>query len=95
MISPNSITIYPAPKRYKDHFIYCGRRYFQTDTKCLISQYGKYGFLPPIDRGGYEIISTKEFKQAKFLFDIEKANYEKYLNGNLNEEGKKQLTFSF
>lgn len=95
MIVPNSIRIYPAPRLYKDHFIYGGRRYFQTDSMCLVSEYGKHGFLPPIDRGGYVKISTREFKDIKGCYDLEKKIYQDRLKGNLNEEVKQQLTFSF
>lgn len=95
MIVPNSITVYPAPSNYKDHFVFGGRRYFQTASKCLISQYGKYGFLPPINRGSYEKISTKEFKQAKALYELEKKKYSDQLSGNLNKGVKTQLTLSF
>lgn len=95
MITPNSITLYPAPHIYKEHFVYGGRRYFKTDSKCLISQYGKHGFLPPIDRGYYLKISTKEFKEVKALYDLEKKNYSDQLNGNLNKGVKEHLTLSF
>lgn len=97
LITPNTRKLFlaPSPKLLKDHFVYGGRRYFQTASKCLISQYGKHGFLPPIDRGAYEKISTKEFKQAKALYELEKKKYSDQLNGNLNKGVKTQLTFSF
>lgn len=95
MIVPNSITLYPPPRYYKEHFVYGGRRYFKTDSKCLISSYGKNGFLPPIDRGSYEKIPVKDYKKAKALYELDKKKYVDSLMGNLNEEVKQQLSFSF
>lgn len=95
MISPNSVTLYPAPHTYKEHFVYGGRRYFKTDARCLVSQYGRYGFLPSIDRGVYEKIPVGDYKKVKALYDLEKKKYHDQLNGNLNKGVKTQLTLSF
>lgn len=95
MIQPNSYTSYPFPTVYLESFIYQSRRYVKTHTKCLINDYGKYGFLPPLGRGAYLKISPKEYKIAKQGYELEKQKYENSINGNLNLEAKTQLTFSF
>lgn len=85
MITPNVQKIYPAPSYYLDHFVVNGRRYFKTPARCLVSDLGRYGFLPPIDRGSYLKISTKDFNKAKALYDSKKKEFMDRLNGNLNK----------
>jgi hypothetical protein len=91
MIVPNTQKIYSAPSYYLDHFVVNGRRYFKTPARCLISDFGRYGFLPPIDRGLYLKISTKDFNIAKALYQSEKKKFMDRLNGNLNKGVKLTL----
>lgn len=85
MIQSNSQKVYLAPSGFKDHFIYLGRRYYLTTDKALVSDYGKYGMCPPAGRGFYLVISKKEFKEAKSLFELQKINWTNALNGYLNK----------
>lgn len=93
MIAPNSQKLYLTPHGFTDHFIYLGRRYYLTMNRALISDYGKYGMCPPAGRGFYLVISKKEFKEAKSLYELQKINWNKALNGYLNKGVEKtQLT---
>lgn len=85
MITPNSYTVYPCPTNYREMFIHDGRRYFQTFTMYLISEYGQHGFLPPLGRGSYIKISAKEFKEKKSLYESAKKDYELSQMGYLNK----------
>jgi len=77
VVHANTQKLYLAPHGYKDHFIYLGRRYYLTTDKALVSDYGKYGMCPPAGRGFYLVISKKEFKEAKELFELQKNKLDK------------------
>lgn len=85
MITPNTQTLYPSPSSYLDHFVFGGRRYYKTSTRCLISDFGRYGMLPPKGRGWFLKIATKDFNKAKELYEINKQKYMDALNGNPNK----------
>lgn len=52
---------------------------------CLISDYGKYGSLPPHGRGFYLKLPTKDYLNIKKQYDLKKSEYEKGLNRYLNK----------
>lgn len=81
----SDVRLYPAPKTFDDMFILDGRRYFSSMRNYLISDYGKYGFCPPVDRGFYLKLSAKEFKECKARYEAKRFDYEKALAGNLNK----------
>lgn len=85
MIQSNSQKIYFAPSSFIEHFIYLGRRYYLTANRAIVSDYGKFGMCPPAGRGYYLLISKKEFKEAKELFELQKINFRKALDGYLNK----------
>lgn len=85
MIASNSYTVYPAPSIYKEMFVLDGRRYFATSSRYLISEYGRHGMLPPVDRGSYVQIPAKDFKAAKKRYEEKHCEYNKALAGNLNK----------
>lgn len=82
--------VYLAPINYKEHFVYLGQRYYLTYSHALVSDYGKYGMCPPKGRGFYSIIGLKEYKKAKAAYEEQKINWQKALNGYLNNGGEKQ-----
>lgn len=85
--------IYMAPSNYLDYFVYQGQRYYLTVNRALVSDYGKYGICPPLGRGFYTVISKKEFKEIKAAYELQKNNWQKALNGYLNNGGdRKQLS---
>ena len=76
MIQPNTQKIYMAPSAIDIHFTHEGRRYYRADSGlCLISDYGKYGMMPPAGRGFYLKISSKEFNQAHAKYLEHKRNF--------------------
>lgn len=85
MITPNTLKLYPCPTSYLDHFVLNGRRYYKTAVRCLISDFGKYGMLPPKGRGWYLKIPTKDFNEAKKLYEIKRKEFNDRLNGNPNK----------
>lgn len=85
MINPNSQKLYPCPSFYLDHFVLNGRRYFKTSSRCLISDFGKYGMLPPLGRGCYLKIPVKDFNTAKKLYEEKRKEFMDRLNSNLNK----------
>lgn len=93
MKSSNSTKFFTAPSSFKDHFVLDGRRYYGTSKGYFISDYSRYGWLPPMGRGLYTLISVKEFKQAKQKHYALHIEFIHSLLGDLNK--KEQLTFSF
>lgn len=73
-------TLYFCPTNYLETFTYEGRRYYLTDTKVYVSDYGTYGMLPPAGRGFYNLISKKEYKEIKELYLEKKSSWVKALN---------------
>jgi hypothetical protein len=82
-IQPNSQTLYLYPVNIKESFILDGRRYILTYTDALISDYGKYGMLPPEGKGFYLKLPKADFfaaqkrynEQKQAFFNAQKAGY--------------------
>lgn len=96
-IIPNTRKLYMAPNPYsiKEKFVFEGRRYFLLDNRALVSDYGKYGMLPPEDKGFYLEIPKGDFKKIKaryidYIQRIFKATECGYL-----KSGGEQLSFDF
>lgn len=95
MIIPNSQKVYTCPTLYKDTFVFEGKRYYLLSDIALVSDYGKYGFLPPHGRGFYLKISKKEFHAKKLSAMNAHQNYLKALDSGYLKSGGTQTTFDF
>lgn len=82
-------TLYLCPTNYLETFTYEGRRYYLTDTKVYVSDYGTYGMLPPAGRGFYTLISKKEYKEIKELYLEEKSSWFKAFNCGYVKEARR------
>lgn len=96
-IIPNTRKLYLSPNRdlVKDKFVFEGRRYYLLDNRALVSDYGRYGMLPPEDKGFYIEIPKGDFKKIKaryidYIQRIFKATDCGYL-----KSGGEQLSFDF
>lgn len=82
-IVPNSQKLYLYPTNVKESFIFAGRRYILTYTIALVSDYGKYGMLPPegrgfyleLPKGDYKAIQKRYNEQKEAFFKAQRAGY--------------------
>lgn len=91
-IIPNTQKFYisPNPDLVKEKFVFEGRRYYLLDSYALVSDYGKYGMLPPEGKGFYLEIPKGDFKKikARYIEQIQKIIYATKC-GYLNKGGEK------
>lgn len=93
MIQLNSQKIYLCPSFYSEHFVFEGRRYYLTSSHALVSDYGKYGMMPPAGRGFYLLISKKEFKEIKEKYELQKNKFMTASQSYFNNGGQQPELF--
>lgn len=94
-IQPNTQKIYLSPVNYLNTFVFEGRRYYETSSMCLVSDYGKYGILPPAGKGFYLRIAKKDFLTVQKKFIDFKSRSLSALSSGYLKTGGVQATFAF